>query len=357
MGSPRKVGCISDIKDVKPGDILLFRPSKTLFPSHNTIIFFQSLLSLDHGHYDTIHVAICVGNEGGNPIIAHSYELAKDGKIAKRGYVKQSLQEMFDHEGKVISGNDDRPFLLFRPKDRAAAKETAKVAGDEQANQHIEWTYYQAIRTFFRPAFWGLDPDRPMLNNKSMPEAAICSQFVISAIKLAEQNRNNRKEVFLDRINIRESSTPKALEACLYNDVNNYDLFCYPGKRAYKDLRKEIIAQLKRILTRESTDPLAKNKYLDGIRQYKKVRASHKNPANNQNRLDRCLDLLSTMLPILNRHTGFSWFGLANTTSYNHVVAAARKMGIFERDIKRYTLDHPPVAQVPSVQLKKTSGN
>jgi hypothetical protein len=331
MGSPRKIGYIEKFQDLKPGDILLFRPSNTVFSSQNTVMFFQKLLSLEHGHYDTTHVAICVAMEDGQPVIAHSYETISKGKIW-RGYIRQPLQQMLKDEDGLIEGNYERPFLVFRPRDPKAAEVTAKFAGDEKANRHIQWTYAKAIRTYFRPAFWRLDEDRPMKCNKTIPDEAICSQFVISMIKLAEQKRYKEGDKLVNRLTIRSSSTPKALEACLYRDKNHYDLLCYPGKNAYWILMSAIRMQLSRIKKRSDGDDLPRQKYLDGIKQYNNIRKKHKKNESALNHLDKSIELLRIMMPILNRHTGFSFFGLWNTTSYNLIRDKARKMGIFERE-------------------------
>jgi hypothetical protein len=330
MASPRKLGYLEKFKDLKPGDILLFRPSKKPFKSQETVKFFQILLSLQHGHYDTIHVAVCVAIENGQPVIAHTYEM-NTRKDSPRGYFRQPLQAMLDYENGLMEGNGDRPFLVFRPKNQAAAKVVADIAGDEKANCDIKWTYKKAIRTYFRPAFWRLDENRPFKNNKSMPKEAICSQFVINAIKLAEQQRFQKGETILNRITIRSSSTPKALESCLYNDRANYDLLVYPGQNAYWVLMSAIRMQLQRV--RKRCDELAHKKYQDGIALYHKIRKEHKKNDKALNFLDKSLDLLRAIMPILNRHTGFSFFGLCNTASYNKVRDKARQMGIFERDI------------------------
>jgi hypothetical protein len=332
MDAQRNLGCLAKLQDIKPGDILLFRSSRIPFKSQKVVMFFQMLLSLQRGHFDTIHAAVCVAIEDGQPVIAHSYEYQTSCK-SHLGYIRQSLQSMLEFEGKDNPDNKDRSFLVFRYKDLAAALELAKVAGDEKANQHIKWTYTQAARTYFRPAFWGLNENRPISNNKKMPDTAICSQFVINAIKIAEQNRHHRGEKLSHRFTMRSISTPKALESYLYRDVKNFDLLCYPGKNAYWELLSAIRMQLKRIRNR-SADALVQQKYQEGIRLYNKVRKQHKHKECKLNYLNKCQQLLKTMMPVLARHTGFSCFGLWNTTSYNIIRDKARQMGVFERDFR-----------------------
>lgn len=320
--------------DLKPGDILLFRSSPTPFTCQKMIMFFQGLLSLSHGHSDTTHAAVCVDNdEKKGPIIAHSYEMGD-----QCGYIRQPLSEMQAAEENSLEGNGDRPFLVFRPKDQYAAKVVAEVAGNQKKNRHIKWTTKQAIKTYFRCAFWSLSEERAMSKTvKTMPKEAICSQFVIRSIKVAEHKRYTEGETIINRLTIRSSSTPKALEACLYKDVNNYDFMVYPGAKPFESLIKAIKTELKAIKARHYTSNEYSQLKRRKVRQHYKALLKKYKYAEFQSELDSCLELLSIVMPILNQHAGFGWFGLCNTTSYNSIRDEARKLGIFERDIQQYS--------------------
>ncbi len=362
----RQIGAIEKLADLKPGDILLFRPAKQPFWSNSIIKFFQGALTvldeieqglwlllnlyelsdintLEHGHYDTIHAAVCVAHdEKGEPVIAHSYEvgkhfLAPGGKkveIPWRGYVRETLQHMFDNEKKLNQVNEERHFLVFRPKNQEAAQAVAAVAGDEKANAHIQWTYSQAAKTWTRPAFWRMATDRPFNKDRKIPDEAICSQFVISAVKVAEAKRladaKGELKAIPDRINMQECSTPMALESYLYKDQANYELLVYAGKNAFEDLHKAIMAETDRIERNDPFGPNSSAKYR-GIRaQCTKIKVWSDSKECKENDFTKALTLLRIVMPMLNKPQ--NWYSMFNTTSYNNIKSAARGMGIFERE-------------------------
>lgn len=327
------------LQDLKRGDILLFRPSPAMFPCQPWIIRFQSLAWLPDGNDDTTHSAMCVDNdEKTGPVIAHTYQVDE-----KWGYFRHTLRVMQEEEAKFHPSNIDRPFLVFRPKNQKAAALAADIAGDEKANKDIQWTTGKLIKPFFRPSFWGLAKDRPFAKEpKTMPSEAICTEFVIKAVKIAEYKRHEAGEKIPDRMCIRSSSSPKALESYLYNDRENYELFVYPGKNPLQKLITNITAELKNIEARHfSCNAHSRVKRQVVALMCEQMAEKYKGADNNVSELDQCLELLSKVMPVLNQHSGFSWFGLRNTASYNVVRDQVRKMGIFERDIQKYTKDHP----------------
>src|SRR5688572_14838025 len=116
--------------ELQPGDILLFRPNREFYLFQSLIMSMQAVFMRDdHGHYDTTHAAICVGQSKNGPVIAHATE-----KEQHMGYVKELLQEMVERD------QDDRPFIIFRHRNSKAALEIAHVADNHLAHKDIKWS-------------------------------------------------------------------------------------------------------------------------------------------------------------------------------------------------------------------------
>jgi hypothetical protein len=116
------LGYLAELNDLRAGDILLFRSSIHLARVQYVIMGAQAILKRQkHGHYDTTHVAICIGHENGKAMIAHVTEFSNT-----MGFITEPIDHMLTRENKV----QDRSFLVFRAKDKfiadAYAKEAAK---------------------------------------------------------------------------------------------------------------------------------------------------------------------------------------------------------------------------------------
>lgn len=324
MTTIRKVISIS-IPELKPGDILIFRPSPNIFPNQKLIIFFQSLLCcLPLGGEDNaIHAAVKTEDK-----IAHMYQVGD-----QCGYFHHTLETMQSEEAKFHPDNRDRPFVVFRPKNQKAAKLVANIVSDEKNNSKIKWENTKFVLPLLHPSFWGLSKESLIPNDTKLPSSAICTEFVIEAIKVAECQRNKAGDKIPDRINIRPLSTPKALEAYLYNDKENYDMFVYPGKNPFQKVLNAITAELVRIEKRHySSNEHSRKKRKRVAFECKRRIHYYANAEIKLTELEKCLELLNVVMPILNEHSGFNWFGLRNTQSYNAIRHEVSNMGIFERD-------------------------
>jgi hypothetical protein len=313
MKHDKKVGYIQNNKELKPGDIIIFRSPKKIGLIHSVIMFMQSLIRQPRGHYDSTHVAICTEIKNEQPIITH---------LIGYGYKKEPLKTMLDEDG------GDRAFIAYRPVDSIVANRIAVVSGDENKNKNIKWKVAAAISAFARKAF--LAPRRKISNDKQLSQHSFCSKFAIEAIKVATCPRSNLplESIVNYYPNINSSSTPKALESYLFRD-KNYSMLVAPGKtNPYYLIKQEINAQINRISLRK--DEASLKKYLLLKKSFKEFTEKMKGEENIDD-LQKAISLLKAMSPILKINTGFN---LSTSTSYKEVRDKARKIGIFTRDIE-----------------------
>lgn len=324
MPFSRYPGYIQTLDHLKKGDVLMFRaPKKAGFFGH-AILFMQSLLSQKHGHYDTTHTAICTGrNRDGKPMIAH----VTGHKIMR--YQHEPLEEMINRDG---SGN--RPFVVYRPEKKAAQK-IADVATDNQ-NKNLKYDPITAAGSLFRIP--SLNPKRKLPAAKKLSTQSFCSRFVVQAIKTAASPKS--KDALLEKDDeltayyphLRSITTPKALEAYLYNDTDRYAMFVYPGKdNPYEVIKREINDQMMRVAKR--TDLASKNKAAMLRDMLRKTTKTVEREMSDRNSLEKSMYLVKKMTPYLKMNTGFN---MTESASYKSVISKAREMAVFERDIQQY---------------------
>ena len=307
---------MAQINELNAGDIIIFRAPKRPNIVGYGIMFMQSLIGQTHGHYDSTHAGICTGkNEQGEPIIAH---LTGHQIMA---YKQEPLVDVINRDG------GDRAFIVYRPTNETAAAAISQVAADESTNSTIKWSRITALGAFAHSA--ALDACR-QLSEKKFSKNSICSKFVIQAIKIATQpSMTTPHDVSLNYYpNIRSSSTPKTLEANLFNNPN-YRMLVHPGKtNPYSLIKGEIQTQLERISKR--TDAASKAKYVGMLTEFERI--TTKLDDNDQlNDLQRAIRLLNELSPALRKNTGYN---LREAESYRAVISKARSIGIFERDIQ-----------------------
>lgn len=320
------IGYLSHLHELQPGDILLFRASLQPNSAQYFIMFLQAILSYQkHGHYDTTHVAMCVGDIKGEPILAHVTENSKFFK-----YIKEPIEDMLSRE--ILF--HDRPFLVFRPKDRLIAKAYAEVASHDK-NQSLNWSLAEGFKTFLSRTH--LDESAFIEQAERITNNVICSQFIIEIIQ--EVTQNQEKIGLINHLNyfpkIKPTSSPKALESELYNNPE-YQLLCYTGKESiYKMIKMEIKAEISRLKQKTGTNEIAK--YNSVLTDYKNIRKSIRK-IHFDNELEKSLYLLKKITPSLNIKARFftkntGWFA---ANSYKNVIASARKLGIFNREIENF---------------------
>lgn len=291
-----------------PGDILVFPASQHASWGQrlglSVLYFFQSLVSQKHGHYDTVHTAICVANAG-VPVTAH----------------------IFDDGYKKIHGHLQGPFWVYRPKDAAVANRMAAIAYESEA---LRWSLWEALKT----AFVRSNHKDPI--KKAIPShSTMCSKFIVEVAQQAAQTSypdfvQNERAIEQYYPAIRTLSSPKTVESYLYQN-ENYQLMCYPGENALEALRAEMKKEIARIGKRQ--DKLSQAKFMEVTHHFQT--AEKKLKRMSANNFDKALLLTKVMLPHLSVKTGFS---LGEARSYSNVLVAARKLGIFKRDFEHVSL-------------------
>lgn len=306
----------NDLSDLRPGDILIFRPPDELSMIQKMITNVQSIITKTQGNYDSTHVAICVGIENDKPIIAHltGHDVM--------GYKKEPLENMLVRDG------GDRAFFAFRPKDHTVADKLAQVAAAD-TNKDIKWKVGAAasILTWFSD----LDRDRKITVKKEFDKDSFCSKFVIQALKVAtEPFQSGLLKDVSDKYypHIRSTSSPKVLEDYLNRD-ENYTKILYMGKKSpYEVLKQAITTELKTLMHEDDTksqmkyDLLQKNFY---------DLTARLDVNNSYDDYQKTTILLHNILPILQIPTNMD---IREPESYRKVIEAARRIGILESDIK-----------------------
>lgn len=322
MSQNRHPNYMRQLNELKAGDVILFRSSIIPGIVSHGIMTMQSLVSQPHGHYDTTHVAICTDYNEDKPIIAH---------IIGSGYKKEPLENAILREG------GDRAFLVYRPTNRDVAIRLAMIAGEEKTNGHIRWDISAAAGSFVRTAT--LNPNRSFFGRSVTKEDAgfsassFCSKFTIEAMKIAT-DPDAKERVLEDAIyypNLCSSSTPKALEAYLFNEVQLglYSMYVYPGNQnPYTLIKNEIQAQINRIRLRVDANSMTKCKKL---REQLIAITRELDAKPELDDLQKSLRLLNKIAPVLKLQTGY---GIRASESYRSLIATSRMIGIFERDIE-----------------------
>ncbi len=311
----KKAGYIERYDDLKPGDILLFRPPKKPGIVQNAIMFLQSLVGQSEGHFDTTHAAICVGkDEQGKAMIAH---LTGHNIM---GWKKEPLGDMIQRDG------GERAFVVYRPNKPQVADAIAASAGDER-NTSIKWKIPAASGVLFRRA--QLDPARQVSVDKEYAKDSFCSKFVVQAIKIAAISLGKQFYEFVP--NIRSSSTPKSVEAYLYKD-RNYEMLVHCGNTdPYSLMVNEVNAQIARLNGKKDASSIQKGAILQDKLEAAKNELDSK---VNLTPIDKAIHLLKNIKNDLLIETSYNM--RSTTKSYRDVMAKARGIGIFERDVSNY---------------------
>jgi len=300
----QKISKSINLQEVQQGDILLFRPSKKVTFSQKCIMLVQAVLSIKHGHYDTVHVGVCTGKDASKNIcIAHVTLVPQ----MSSDYHHEPLKVMLDREG------GDRSFILYRhvnPEIRHSIGEMAALVNQSRA---FKWSLYSAAKcvaytfgSFFHKT----------ANPENISYHTCCSKFAIEVLKPAPGHKP---------LAISPQSTPKKLESFLESH-KKFQKMHYYGMSPFDELVKEIKHQLQRLADKPGVFALIKyqqanaafNRYmqnpdLKNIRDETKVRA-----------------LLKIILPILSVNTSINFCA---PKSFKSVCGLARKMGIFHKEI------------------------
>jgi cell fate (sporulation/competence/biofilm development) regulator YlbF (YheA/YmcA/DUF963 family) len=289
-------------------------------------MFCQSLLRKKHGHYDTVHAAICTGHNENGPMIAHVTVVPNQ----KSAYQHEPLQAMLDRE------NGDRPFMIYRPHDTLIANGISQFAKEVTPIEKFKWSIFSAATSLaYCPKFqFG---SKNSSATKEISSDTFCSRFVIQVMKKAYQQYSTDLSTRHNYDNLSGRSTPKALESFL-SKQNDYQKLCYIGKNPYQDVLNEVQKQLVRLSAKQ--DKLSHEKY---TRAENTLRDTLNDMENNIFLLegDKVRYLFKAMLPVFKENTGWN---LSNPTSYTALAGLARNMGIFKRDIQ--LLRHEPSATV-----------
>lgn len=297
---------LNNIDQLTTGDIILFRSVYYKTLAQNLIGVYQSLTSYNHGHYETVHAGICVGHDKNGPIIAH----VNGGKHFS--YVKQPLIDS------NIEDHESRPLLVYRHHDDEIRDLIATQANNiSQSKKVPKWTFSSAFKLIFPGTGKLHTPDEISLST-------FCSKFVIEVVQQVTKNTTSY-------LNMNPVSSPKALEAELYNNPH-YDLLIYTGNPIaqsrqgidpYQALKNTISDELNRLSQQLNNKSVAA--------KYQQVKAALFRSENfAQHQTDSLLNaknLLNEVMPTLQVNTGFN---LRTPTSFNNVATQARKLGIFK---------------------------
>lgn len=316
---PRSVA----LKELQPGDILLFRPPKKVGPIQKVIMLCQALVKQKQGHYDTTHTAICTGREDSEPTIAH----ISGGEHQGRGtYTNEKI-------GAYQKREQDRAFIIFRPQDPELADELVKIASNPEKRQ-LMWKLSTGMGLFFTRA----KQDGKQSTVKHLSTDTVCSKFVIECLKIAIEKTAAEEPP----IAIKSNSSPKTLESYLarHQDELNLQRLCYLGQDAFANLARAIEHQLYRVKSTQR----GQNKARMGLATFYQALANLKSgPPLSE--IEKSVYLLNQVLPILKINTGR---GIRKAFSYRQIQNLARKMGVFNDYLQPKEEEaQPKVAESP----------
>jgi hypothetical protein len=293
--------------DLQAGDVLLFRPSKKGTFAQKAIMLCQTLLHKKQGHYDTVHVGICTGNNDlHQPMIAHVTIVPNKANA----YQHEPLQTMLDRE------EGDRPFIVYRANNREFANEVGRVAQAINPLKKFTWSMASAASSLtYYPTF---NFSSQSSTTKKIASQTFCSRFVIQVMKKAGDDAGFA--------NLSSRSTPKALESFL-DKRPDFEKLCYLGSHPGRTIANEIQKQIIRLS--QQKNKMAQQKFALANTAFKKAQMEI---ADNAlfTEAEKINYLLNIMLPIFKINTGWN---LTTATSYTEVSNLARKMGIFKKDI------------------------
>lgn len=321
MDPQRRPGYIASIDDLQTGDVLLFQaPRKNLswseWISFGFVKFFQALVFQKHGHYDTAHAGVCVQDTQTN-----------------RKYLAHVVNGGFGHIALQRKQFQSTPFFVYRPKDLGMAHQIAQRAAypadSVEEMKKIKWRGFVALKAFFSHA------RKTSGKAKAISKSTICSKFVAQVLKKAASEVKGVEEPLRYFPQLNSSSTPKALEAALYNNPN-YELLCYPGiGDPYQRLKDVVEKELVRISeTKNGFDKALA--ISSAFNQINIKLTSDDSPQSQGSSFEKALKLAEVMLPIFQKKRGV---GLLAATSFKNFSLAMRDVGIFKRDLGVVTPD------------------
>lgn len=318
------------MSEFKEGDILLYLPNKKhISCAQKAISFFQWLTKRKNGHYEIAHAAIFEGY--------HEEKGALVPKIVDVTGAGYSIRKL----------KDDQPLLVFRPYQPAIGKEIAEVARSiKNKPSKPYWSCCLGLETFFKRT--KLVPKHKLpIAEKDVPNATICSQFVIKTIKKAMIESKLPEEIRLGYyLNINSKSTPKDLEAELYEN-KNYRMLCYVGKEnPFALIKTEIEAQLIRLKNRSGH--AAKNKYRACAMKFHSI-INHDLRTESYDNLQKAILLTKLMLESFSVNAGRNF---KTPTSYTSLLNFARRIGIFRRDINGFEYKKLSEIEMESCAIK-----
>ncbi|OGO94483.1 MAG: hypothetical protein A3F41_05845 [Coxiella sp. RIFCSPHIGHO2_12_FULL_44_14] len=218
-----------DPGQLRPGDVLIFNdavPGKT----HQLIQGMQFFQPTVHGHYQNVHVALCVRNEGKGIVeIAHV--------TGSRNFVIDS---------KPVEQFSKNTLIVFRPSNVEFAETVAKIAS---ANDNkIQWSITAGLRIWIPKPMMDLVESE---NSASIETETNCSRFVIEVQKLAEsQLRLSRSELKGEWTPKYANLSPMEFENFLRTHHENYENFIIPslGKEIYNAIRSSVMCKAETLI-------------------------------------------------------------------------------------------------------------
>jgi len=297
----------------------MFLSSRKFKLTHLCIMMVQSLINQEHGHFDTVHAAVCVGHDDhGQPLIAH---------VVGEGYKHEPLANLFKRDG------CERNYHVFRSNDIEVANKIGEVAASNELSLEAfkpKWkmtaAFWSVIGSAEAPAealHYNIKRKTPYFSKSS-----VCSRFVVQSIKNAISLLTSKESHFP---NIPSLCTPKMLEATLFQS-STFSQFCYTGCDPYQAIKETVENQLTRISQQSgkfslSKHELLKMRYTQMLKIIDETDYSHL--SIKEISLAKAKTLLNKLTPILKFNTGL---GFVTPTSYKQVKNVARSIGIYERD-------------------------
>jgi hypothetical protein len=295
------------LNELQAGDVLLFRPSKKGTFSQKAIMLCQTLLHKKQGHYDTVHVGLCTGNNDlHQPMIAHVTVVPNE----PNAYQHEPLQAMLNRE------EGDRPFIVYRSNNREFANEAGRVAQTINPLKRFTWSMASAATSL---AYYPTFNFSPQSNNpKKIDSETFCSRFVIQVMKKATGDAGFAA--------LSSRSTPKALESFL-DKRTDFEKLCYLGSNPSATIENEIQKQIMRLSQQKNKRAQEKFALADTAFRKAQIMLAETVVFTEAEKINH---LLHVMLPIFKINTGWN---LKTATSYTAVSGLARKMGIFKKDL------------------------
>lgn len=312
--------------ELRPGDIVLFRRSDPTLLEQYPVMMWQSLAFLPNGHYDTTHSAICVGvDDSHGPLIAHI-----DMRNGFNGYFREPLSAKL--------GESNRTFFVFRPVDPDLAEKLVEAADHPENYESFSWSFFSACRNPWASLPAGGDQFED--GQKSYTTSTNCAIFVAESLRRSAPHLQPR---------IHSTQTPKAIESWLWQAREHFEKRCYPGQDPYQTLIDTLWSLIGGMV--QKNDMRACRSANAIIRVFYAAQCLIDEQGDGLNDIQKCIALLSRVLPALESNNRFS---LCGSGPASVVKNKARRLGIFESDIALVKKNNPDdVDQLARHALKK----